>query len=313
MIVGLILFVNFAYAVLDDGELFGDQKCKSLIEILDAIDDLTPSERSQLSKVAGKLNEFSTSENPGLSIEQSNRLDEVFVHRLRARLKELNKRQSENLEKAILRTETYIPIDFRITASVMDFRIPWRASIKINEMYVQHPTSKIVLSHEMSHLLDSIKSENLTIKSTETAAFSTQYDYIREVFSVGDLPDLRRNFPTTASQEELDLLTEVGFIKEAGGERHIDFEVLSDPQLSPKVKIAAGSFIHKEILNSFFVDMVERALNLEKPQYISTMLRPYSKKIQRDRVKRAIIYLAGAGIIVIPSSVLAYWYFSSDE
>ena len=269
--------------------------CSELLaRILDAQNDLSSEERQVLSRLMGKMQEIMGENVYGISDDLAFKMDSVFTAELE-KIKLLNPDQLQDLEKIISRSQKSVISNLLTGAHVKDIGSVEKMVIEMNAFFANHPTTRIIMWHELDHVVDGILKNSFRTKRLETSAFSAQYDYTRKVFSVADLEELKDKFPTDVPSELVERLKDAGAIKVDGNKTTIQGR--KSWANTSKIKIRQSFFVDylkRSALNAFFIESVESALNMSKADFLKTRLKPYRGAIFRDRVSDVIKYGVGA-------------------
>lgn len=266
---------------------------EALTKILNGQKGLVGEERQVLSRLMGKMQEVMGEKVYGLSDELTFKMDSIFTSELREKIKLLNPNQLKDLENIISRSQKDLVSNLSIGAYVKDIRNVEKMVIEINAFFANHPTTRIIMWHELDHVIDGVLKNSFKIKRLETSAFSAQYDYTRKVFSGVNLKELKEKFPTDVPDDLVERLKDAGTIKMEGSKAAIQVDKFGEIFQDQEKAKDFVDYLKRSALNAFFIEAVESALKMNKAEFLKTRLQPYKGQILRDRVSDAIKYGSG--------------------
>jgi len=260
----------------------------SVSPFIAAQNDLTDAEKEILSKLMQEMRSLMGENIYGVPKNTAFNMDKVFVAELRKKIKTLNQSQLNELENIMSRSVKGLFPKYTTGGSTYDIEDVKKMYIRMNFHFVDHPSSRIILWHELDHVIDAILKKRFSTKSFETSAFSAQYDYTRKIFAIDDLEGLKKEFTTDIPAELVERLKNVGVIFMKENVYNINLVRFAELSQEKDVIKDYYDFINRTTLNPFFIYMLENALTMNKPDFIKSSLEPYRVTILKERVMKIL-------------------------
>ena len=228
-------------------------------------------ERETLTQnIMGRLKTMLGEEIMGLSEELAQRMDEVFYREVRKRIALLTPTQLRRMEEIMMRVRAVPNSGLRSFAEVRDASLPnFRPAIVFNpNLPLHHPLRRIVLIHELEHVIDLasgivVFGNRTSVLRAEMGAAIAEYQYINMVFNLQDLEGFERNLsilPWNLHERAREFFRLP---------QHTNNEIFVK---GLSVKEAVARFI-----NSSFMAKVQVALTVEQDTYVEVILEPYRR------------------------------------
>ena len=227
-------------------------------------------ERETLTQnIMGRLKTMLGEEIRGISPELAQRMDEVFYREVRKRIASLTPTQLRKMERIVMRDRGFSDSGLPVIAAVMGARFSnFHPAIVFNpNLPLHHPYRRIVLIHELEHVIDlasgiDVFRNGTSLVRSEMGAAIAEYQYINLVFKLQDLEGLYRNFPVLPSNL-------IG---------RVMVEFFPFPQHTNNGIFVEGLLIKEAVarlINSGFVARVRIALTEEQDAYVEAILELY--------------------------------------
>ena len=232
---------------------------------------MSAEERETLNQnIMGRLKiAFLGEEIRGISPELAQRMDEVFYREVRKRIASLTPMQLRRVEEIVTQDRSsHAFVGRRALAAVtgMEFAELHPAIVFNLNFPRQHPYRRIILIHELEHVIDLASGIDIGRNSTsmlkaEVGAAIAEYQYINAVFNLQDLEDLKRNFPVLPRN-----------LHERAN------ALLAFPQHTNNAPFVEGLSVQEAVarlINSDFMFKVRITLKVDQDTYVEGVVKSY--------------------------------------
>jgi hypothetical protein len=203
---------------------------------------------------------------------------------------------------------------------------PFKVSLMLQQSLVNHPMGRITIAHEGAHLVHAVNRWDAPVLSIrlplrmmfrrkgivaeEAWAFGSEWDFIRKIYRVTDLPRLHQLYSPLLDDEIHHLLVASDIVVKHGEYLEIRANRKSRRELenSESLRMAVEKVVMAYV-NEAFLETVTQALATSKEDYIATQLGNGYRDAKRSSDLRQGLGLAlSSGTLFIGlGRVLGWW------